>query len=96
MSDVYAKKFAGTLFSGDYEIRGRSSLKQTETFSRGYSLASVFYCRSPAGARVFCEDFCCTVVTDRPLSAFHDAENPASNSPRDTGSDGSLKKGRRM
>lgn len=63
---------------------GGSSWKRTETFSQGYSLASVFYCRGPAGARVFCEDFCCRVVTDRPLSAFYGTESPALNSPRNT------------
>lgn len=71
-------------FSLETTIRGRSSWKRTKTFSQGYSLASVFYCRDPAGARVFCEDFCCRVVTDRLLFAFYSTESPASNSPRDT------------
>lgn len=80
-------------FSPGTATRGRSSWKRTETFSQGYSLAGVFYCRGPASARVFCRDFCYRVVADRLLlSAFCGTENPASNSLWDTGRTNSSKR----
>jgi len=71
-------------FSLGTTTRGRNSWKRTETFSQGYSLAGVFYCRGRR-ARVFCEDFCCRVVARLLLSAFCGTKNLAPDSPRDTG-----------